>query len=66
MRDESSKKTKVCFFKNVKLFFFLFLNLPFVFFFMKLSWPKSLVKKWFNIKSKAEDFQADDIVYGGN
>ncbi|XP_009607677.1 type I inositol polyphosphate 5-phosphatase 4 [Nicotiana tabacum] len=31
----------------------------------KLSWPKSLVKKWFNIKSKAEDFQADDIVYGG-
>lgn len=33
---------------------------------MKLSWPKSLVKKWFNIKSKAEDFQADDIVYGGN
>ncbi|XP_049406917.1 type I inositol polyphosphate 5-phosphatase 4 [Solanum stenotomum] len=31
----------------------------------KLSWPKSLVKKWFNIRSKAEDFQADDIVYGG-
>ncbi|CAN4093374.1 unnamed protein product [Withania somnifera] len=31
----------------------------------KLSWPKSLVKKWFNIKSKAEDFQADDVVYGG-
>ncbi|XP_009781035.1 type I inositol polyphosphate 5-phosphatase 4 isoform X1 [Nicotiana sylvestris] len=31
----------------------------------KVSWPKSLVKKWFNIKSKAEDFQADDIVYGG-
>lgn len=31
----------------------------------KLSWPKTLVKKWFNIKSKAVDFQADDIVYGG-
>ncbi|XP_034712115.1 type IV inositol polyphosphate 5-phosphatase 7-like isoform X1 [Vitis riparia] len=31
----------------------------------KLSWPKTLVKKWFNIKSKAEDFQADDVVYGG-
>ncbi|KAK3407266.1 hypothetical protein EUGRSUZ_K03343 [Eucalyptus grandis] len=30
----------------------------------KLSWPKTLVKKWFNIKSKAVDFQADDIVYG--
>ncbi|XAR61180.1 hypothetical protein NMG60_11034813 [Bertholletia excelsa] len=31
----------------------------------KLSWPKTLVKKWFNIKSKAEDFHADDVVYGG-
>ncbi|KAF2325206.1 hypothetical protein GH714_025273 [Hevea brasiliensis] len=31
----------------------------------KLSWPKTLVKKWFNFKSKAEEFQADDIVYGG-
>ncbi|KAF7804732.1 type I inositol polyphosphate 5-phosphatase 4-like [Senna tora] len=31
----------------------------------KLSWPKTLVKKWFNIKSKTEDFQADHIIYGG-
>ncbi|WCJ21588.1 Type I inositol polyphosphate 5-phosphatase 4 [Euphorbia peplus] len=31
----------------------------------KLSWPKTLVKKWFNIKSKAEEFQADDVVYQG-
>ncbi|CAN1270980.1 Type I inositol polyphosphate 5-phosphatase 4 [Linum perenne] len=30
---------------------------------MKLSWPKTLVKKWFNIKSKAEEFQADNDVY---
>ncbi|KAH9623366.1 hypothetical protein KSS87_012622 [Heliosperma pusillum] len=30
----------------------------------KLSWPKSLVKKWFNIKDKAEDFHADDVCYG--
>ncbi|XP_022898183.1 type I inositol polyphosphate 5-phosphatase 4-like [Olea europaea var. sylvestris] len=30
----------------------------------KLSWPKTLVKKWFNVKSKAEDFHADDIIYG--
>ncbi|KAL0389480.1 UNVERIFIED_CONTAM: Type I inositol polyphosphate 5-phosphatase 4 [Sesamum calycinum] len=29
------------------------------------SWPKTLVKKWFNIKSKNEDFHADDIIYGG-
>ncbi|GAB4830409.1 Type I inositol polyphosphate 5-phosphatase 4 [Ancistrocladus abbreviatus] len=29
----------------------------------QLSWPKSLVKKWFNIKSKAEEFHADDVVY---
>ncbi|XWS76364.1 hypothetical protein CRYUN_Cryun01aG0170100 [Craigia yunnanensis] len=27
----------------------------------KLSWPKTLVKKWFNIKSKDEDFHADDV-----
>lgn len=34
---------------------------------VKLSWPKMLVKKWFNIKSKAEDFQADDdVLYGGD
>ncbi|KAL5561720.1 hypothetical protein UlMin_031467 [Ulmus minor] len=31
----------------------------------KLSWPKTLVKKWFNIKSKAEDFDADDVVIEG-
>ncbi|KAM7521619.1 hypothetical protein LguiA_011521 [Lonicera macranthoides] len=32
----------------------------------KLSWPKTLVKKWFNIKSKTEDFHADDDVgHGG-
>ncbi|KAF2314850.1 hypothetical protein GH714_036921 [Hevea brasiliensis] len=30
----------------------------------KLSWPKTLVKKWFNIKSKAEEFQADDVICG--
>lgn len=33
---------------------------------LKLSWPKILVKKWFNIKSKNEDFQADDVLYGGD
>ncbi|KAJ8448992.1 LOW QUALITY PROTEIN: hypothetical protein Cgig2_004047 [Carnegiea gigantea] len=31
----------------------------------KLSWPKNLVKKWFNIKGKAEDFHADDLYYRG-
>ncbi|KAL3517599.1 hypothetical protein ACH5RR_020188 [Cinchona calisaya] len=31
----------------------------------KLSWPKTLVKKWFNIKSRADDFHADDFVYRG-
>uniref|UniRef100_A0A7N0TFL6 Inositol polyphosphate-related phosphatase domain-containing protein n=1 Tax=Kalanchoe fedtschenkoi TaxID=63787 RepID=A0A7N0TFL6_KALFE len=31
----------------------------------KLSWSKKLVRKWFNIKSKTEDFQADEVVYGG-
>ncbi|KAL2540580.1 CVP2 like 1 [Abeliophyllum distichum] len=32
---------------------------------MKISWSKTLVKKWFNIKSKSEEFAADDIVYRG-
>ncbi|GMI95973.1 COTYLEDON VASCULAR PATTERN 2 [Hibiscus trionum] len=31
----------------------------------KLSWSKKMVRKWFNIKSKSEDFQADDHVCGG-
>ncbi|XP_077247323.1 type IV inositol polyphosphate 5-phosphatase 7-like [Tasmannia lanceolata] len=31
----------------------------------KLSWSKNLVRKWFNIKSKAEDFHADDVIGGG-
>ncbi|XP_028108178.1 type IV inositol polyphosphate 5-phosphatase 7-like [Camellia sinensis] len=31
----------------------------------KLSWSKSLVRKLFNIKSKTEEFQADEVVYGG-
>ncbi|XP_042015611.1 type I inositol polyphosphate 5-phosphatase 4-like [Salvia splendens] len=31
----------------------------------KFSWPKTLVKKWFNIKGKTEDFHADDIISGG-
>ncbi|XP_026664651.2 type IV inositol polyphosphate 5-phosphatase 7 [Phoenix dactylifera] len=31
----------------------------------KLSWSKSLVRKWFNIKSKSQDFHADDIVGRG-
>ncbi|XP_022150151.1 type I inositol polyphosphate 5-phosphatase 4-like [Momordica charantia] len=31
----------------------------------KLSWPKTLVKKWFNMKNKAEDFTSDDIAYRG-
>ncbi|CAN6439705.1 unnamed protein product [Victoria cruziana] len=32
----------------------------------KLSWSKALVKKWFNIKSKAHDFHADDVVEEGD
>ncbi|XP_068634554.1 type IV inositol polyphosphate 5-phosphatase 7-like [Aristolochia californica] len=31
----------------------------------KLSWSKTLVRKWFNIKSKTEDFHADDVDVGG-
>lgn len=32
---------------------------------MKLSWSKTF-KKWFSIRSKAEDFEADDSVHGGD
>ncbi|XAR57267.1 Inositol-polyphosphate 5-phosphatase [Bertholletia excelsa] len=32
----------------------------------KLSWSKALVRKWFNIKSKHEEFQAEEAVYGGD
>ncbi|KAG6438297.1 hypothetical protein SASPL_103234 [Salvia splendens] len=31
----------------------------------KFTWPKTLVKKWLNIKGKTEDFHADDIISGG-
>ncbi|XP_047945339.1 type IV inositol polyphosphate 5-phosphatase 7-like [Salvia hispanica] len=31
----------------------------------KLSWSKKLIRKWFNIKSKSEEFQPDEAVYGG-
>ncbi|XP_057830580.1 type I inositol polyphosphate 5-phosphatase 4 isoform X1 [Cryptomeria japonica] len=30
----------------------------------KFSWPKTLVRKWFNIKSKANEFHADEIAEG--
>ncbi|GAB4851053.1 Type IV inositol polyphosphate 5-phosphatase 7 [Ancistrocladus abbreviatus] len=32
----------------------------------KLSWPKSLVRKWFNIKSKNEKYQGDEVTYGAS
>lgn len=32
---------------------------------MKLSWSKKLVRKWFNIKCKGEELEADEAVYGG-
>jgi len=70
MRDENLKKTtKVFTNANSKLFHFHlyihFLVLSDFFFLVKLSWPKTLVKKWFNIKSKSEDFQADDVICQG-
>ncbi|XP_074316180.1 type I inositol polyphosphate 5-phosphatase 4-like [Silene latifolia] len=33
---------------------------------MKILWPKTLVKKWFNIKEKVEEFDADSVFYGGS
>ncbi|KAM0943543.1 putative endonuclease/exonuclease/phosphatase [Dioscorea sansibarensis] len=31
----------------------------------KLSWSKTLVRKWFNIKNKAQDFHGDDVMCRG-
>ncbi|KAA8548664.1 hypothetical protein F0562_000348 [Nyssa sinensis] len=31
----------------------------------KLSWSKTLIRKWFNIKSKTDEFQANEVVFGG-
>ncbi|KAK4425647.1 Type IV inositol polyphosphate 5-phosphatase 7 [Sesamum alatum] len=31
----------------------------------KLSWSKKLIRRWFNIKCKSDEFQADEAVYGG-
>ncbi|KAK4482287.1 hypothetical protein RD792_009439 [Penstemon davidsonii] len=57
MRDENTKKSK--------LFFLLFYVSDLFLSLMKVSWPKTLVKKWFNIKTKAQDFHADDVTYAG-
>ncbi|CAH1434308.1 unnamed protein product [Lactuca virosa] len=32
----------------------------------KFSWSKKLVRKWFNIKSKTDESQADNVVCGGS
>lgn len=70
MRDGSSKKSKVCVnkcqnFSDFSLHSVLRLLIVFSSI-LKLSWPKTLVKKWFNIKNKAEDFDADDADYEGD
>lgn len=81
MRDGNSKKSKVFYFllmenelfsweKMMNLFvFYSFRCLGIVYWlficFVKLSWSKKMVRKWFNIKSKTEDFQADDVYEGG-
>ncbi|RRT54853.1 hypothetical protein BHE74_00036714 [Ensete ventricosum] len=54
MRDENSKKSKIA---DLVLFCPLILL-------EKLSWSKTLVRKWFNIKSKPQDFHADDDLAG--
>ena len=71
MRDENLKKIKV--WETQAVIFNLLHNIYMLrsmvdscCFLVKFSWPKTLVKKWFNIKSKGEDFQADDVIYGGD
>ena len=52
--------------QNSFAFDFLGLALLTLFFLFKLSWSKSLVKKWFNIKNKAEDFHSDEVLSQGD
>lgn len=79
MRDENPKKSKVSEKKKKKKLyqlsgffsFTLFSNGLLIWFIVvwliceKLSWSKTLVKKWFNIKSKGQDFHADDVLGRG-
>lgn len=53
--------------KEFLFFAFLqvFILLDILFWLLKLSWSKKLVRKWFNIKGKTEEFQSDEVVYGG-
>lgn len=46
---------------SLLLFFFLFIS---VVIFVQLSWSKSLVRKWFNIRGKSHDFHADAAAVG--
>lgn len=69
MRDENSKKSKVLFpFYNLFFVVLFFFDYWFWVFFefscVKLSWSKTLVRKWFNLKTKAKDFHADCTVTG--
>lgn len=71
MRDKNSKKSEVFSLMPINYFVFLFiLDLwkPLIDFcnccFVKISWSKKMVRKWFNIKSKTEEFQADDVYEG--
>lgn len=67
MRDDKSKKSKVFVSSNsspsswIIFRWTVCIQNPFALFFapMKLSWSKKMVRKWFNIKSKTEEFQAD-------
>lgn len=73
MIDENAKKGKVLFrFPNSLSHFFTSLsfqdnspNDDLFFYLIQFSWSKSLVRKWFSIKSKSEEFQTDKGVYGG-
>ena len=63
MRDENCKKNKVCF-TNFDFLVDFMVNLVVNVIFVKVTWPKTL-KKWFNVKNKAQDFHADDFNHGG-
>lgn len=69
MREDKSKTNKVCFYYLKLLPFFDGISKINIYFWiseMKLAWSKKMVRKWFNIKSKTEEFQADDPTSAGN
>jgi hypothetical protein len=65
MRDETPTKNRVSDHTPAASIFIIFFLCPvlilclFLLVWKKLSWSKTIVRKWFNIKTKAKDLHSD-------